>query len=100
MDEHARRMFEELETELNPEISFEFAYTPDKYRYFQIQDCYGNDYVVQELQRLTRWQWRVFHLNHRNKVLIDYYEVSGSEKFDFHRFWSYIVNNSITLSAT
>jgi len=98
MDAKTRKMLDELELELPSEITFEFTYDRLKYRYFQIKDCYGNDYIVEELKRLTRWQWRVFTLNHRNEVLKDYYEVSGSDKYDFHKFWSYICNNSIVLS--
>lgn len=100
MDEKLQKQFDELELNLPATMSFQLKYDRSSYRYFAIKDHNGNDYIVEELKRMTRWQWRIFHLNFRNEVLKDFYEVSGQDKYDFHKFWSYIVNNKITVSPS
>ncbi len=89
----------DIEKALGAEYSIGKAYTEGDYRYFEIKDCYGNDYLVQELERITRFQWRVFGLNNYHKTPTKkYYEISGANQADFKKLWLFLIENKITLS--
>ena len=93
------KRIKDIEKAIGAEYSIGIKYTEGAYNYFEIKDCYGNDYLVQELQRTTRFQWRVFSLNNYNKKPSkEFYEISGQYQTDFKKLWLFLLENKITLS--
>lgn len=93
------KIIKDIEKALGAEYSIGIEYTEGAYTYFEIKDCYGNDYLVQELERMTRFQWRVFGLNNYHKTPTkEYYEISGANQADFKKLWIFLIENKITLS--
>lgn len=94
-----KRRFKVIEKALGVEYSIAIKYTDGDYKYFEIKDCYGNDYLIQELQRTTRFQWRVFSLNnYHKKPSKEFCEIAGQKQTDFKKLWVFLLENKITLS--
>lgn len=96
---NGEKRIKDIEKALGAEYSIGIEYTEGAYTYFEIKDCYDNDYLVQELERMTRFQWRVFSLNgYKKKRSKEYYEISGANQSDFQKLWIFLIENKITLS--
>lgn len=90
MDNKSKKIIKDIEDALGIVESIGIEYTAGAYKYFMVRDCYGNVFKVQELQRMTRWQWRVFSNT-------DYFEISGKNQTDFNKLWEFLVKNKITI---
>lgn len=88
-----KEIIDEIEKELAVLESIGIEYTEGAYSYYKIKDCFGNEYILQKLQRMTRWQWRVICPQTKQ-----YYEISGSKESDFETLWDFLNENRISLS--